>query len=105
MSLCPNCGRDQESGVFCDGCGLKIGVAMPAPANADAIPTLHTCPECGIATTEVFCPSCAVRVRPIEREEGREEGRSGTGEPRRCRVCGTCSHAPVCPSCGNRFSV
>jgi hypothetical protein len=59
MSLCPNCGRDQESGVFCDGCGLKIGVAgttaaRHTPQKADAIPILHTCPECGIATTPDF---------------------------------------------------
>ena len=104
MSFCPYCGHDQESGVFCDECGLKIQVPRSgATPRTEEAKTLYTCPECGIATTEVFCPTCAIRIKPIRRDDDRDIP-GDLREATRCPLCGTPFHGPACPVCGHRVS-
>ena len=115
MSICVNCGNQQESGKFCGQCGLVIPryevkrpVEAIAPATATPEPEQskeYTCPECLVVTTEVFCPTCGIKVRPPKRaEEYVSDGRGMIGRYK-CRTCEYMSDGALCPVCGTRLSV
>ena len=51
--LCPDCGKQYESGKFCQECGAKL---------QEAVPEL-VCPSCGYKPeTGKFCPECGTKL-------------------------------------------
>jgi hypothetical protein len=107
--ICINCGREQSDGKFCVECGLAFPVDIRekegAIARKDSNGTLAElkCPQCDIATTEAFCPSCGIRVRPVPREDERN-GSSARDGSVICPSCKTRSDRSICPQCGIRLS-
>jgi len=78
---CPHCGNEQESGKFCDKCGLAIP-RIPKKADTDVIVgkledgnedeellpgydpnEKHKCGECGYVFTGRRCGNCGTIYR------------------------------------------
>lgn len=51
--ICPNCGRQYESGTFCPECGTQLQEVVPE----------KVCPNCGYkASSGRFCPECGTEM-------------------------------------------
>ena len=51
--VCPNCGKQYESGKFCLECGTKLQEVTPE----------LVCPSCGYkAKNGKFCPECGAKL-------------------------------------------
>lgn len=52
--ICPDCGKQYESGMFCQECGTKLQETAPE----------LVCPFCGYkSTTGKFCPECGSKLK------------------------------------------
>ena len=68
---CPHCGHEQETGKFCDACGLAISRIKPRPEASgvligklvDADQEKHKCAECGYTFTGRRCGNCGTLYR------------------------------------------
>ena len=68
---CPHCGNEQESGKFCNQCGLVIprprkpvsedGVLVGRLVDGDD--EKHKCPECGYVFRGRRCGNCGTLYR------------------------------------------
>ena len=72
---CPHCGHEQESGKFCDACGLAMPAVRRPPKQAkpdeeelDAeqlkiAQETHRCGQCGFSFKGRRCPNCGTLYR------------------------------------------
>jgi membrane protease subunit (stomatin/prohibitin family) len=113
MVKCPLCEHEQEAGDDCENCGMVL--PKPAAAEADPAevllqmteaeteePRAYACPHCHQPTTEVFCPECAIRVRP--RRTGEAQAAPPAAEER-AYICPECQQPTTeifCPTCAIR---
>lgn len=69
--VCPDCGRQYESGKFCLECGGKLQEVTPelvCPSCGYKAKTGKFCPECGTKLTEqLVAPSTVANKEPVKR--------------------------------------
>jgi hypothetical protein len=100
---CEHCGHEQESGRFCDSCGLALARIVEhstAATQIEQATALVHCERCGHEqATGKFCDACGLRIDTYQPPVLKHDPTDG---PRLCPTCGVPVVGSVCRDCGIR---